>query len=68
METKTNWAKVRKAIKARNLKVKDLAEKIGIHPNSLSSAINGNRVLGESARILLFQELNMLEAPSDRAS
>jgi len=68
METKTNWVKIRKTIKARNLKVKDLAERIGVHPNTLSSAINGNRELGESARILLFRELNIDEALSDQAS
>jgi transcriptional regulator with XRE-family HTH domain len=51
--------KIRSVIKARGLKVKDLAQAIGVTPNTLSSALNGNRVLGKSALISLFRELNL---------
>jgi plasmid maintenance system antidote protein VapI len=66
---KRELRKVKQAIETQGLKIKDLAKEIGLHPNTLSSAINGNRALGESARILLFQKLNLSsEALSQRVS
>ncbi|GEM_PF-2777191 len=50
---------IKKIIKARRLTVKDLAETIGIHPNTLSSALNGNRDLGRAVRLSLYRELNL---------
>nr|BFD63145.1 hypothetical protein BdHM001_18260 [Bdellovibrio sp. HM001] len=55
--------KIKSVIKAKKLKVKDLAEAIGVTPNTLSSALNGNRALGRSARKFLFRELE-IEASS----
>lgn len=53
-----DYEKVRGEIKARKLKVKDLADAIGVTPNTLSSALNGNRALGKSAQISLARELS----------
>lgn len=53
-----DYEKIRGVIKSRNLKVKDLADAIGVTPNTLSSALNGNRALGKSAQILLARELS----------
>ena len=50
---------IKSLIKKRKLKVKDVAEAIGLTPNTSSSALNGNRVLGKGARISLFRELNL---------
>lgn len=50
---------IKSVIKAKKRKVKDVAEAIGITPNTLSSALNGNRVLGKAVRISLFRELNL---------
>lgn len=60
--------KIKGVIKAKKLRVKDVAEAIGVTPNTLSSALNGNRALGKSARISLFRELNMSEALMKKAS
>lgn len=60
---------IKRVIKAKKLLVKDLADAIGVTPNTLSSALNGNRVLGKSAQKLLFRELNLKpEALMKRAS
>lgn len=53
-----DYEKIRGVIKSRNLKVKDLADAIGVTPNTLSSALNGNRALGKSAQISLARELD----------
>lgn len=54
-----DYEKIRGVIKSRNLKVKDLADAIGVTPNTLSSALNGNRSLGRSAQISLARELGL---------
>ena len=51
--------KIKGVIKEKRIKVKDLALAIGVTPNTLSSALNGNRALGKSALISLFRELNL---------
>ena len=48
---------IKKILKSKKIKVKDLAKAIGVTPNTLSSALNGNRVLGKVAQISLFREL-----------
>ncbi len=67
MKDTFDGAEIRKIMKDKDIKVKDLAKKIGLHPNSLSSALNGNRGLGRSALISLLRELN-LESLTDRVS
>lgn len=69
MDETFDGKKIKGVIKAKRLLVKDLAVAIGVTPNTLSSALNGNRVLGKSARISLFRELNMnAEALRKKAS
>ena len=51
--------KIRNAVAASDLLVKELAAKIGTTPNTLSSFLNGNRRLGSSAQILLLHVLKL---------
>lgn len=61
--------KIKSVIKAKKKRVKDIADAIGVTPNTLSSALNGNRALGKSARISLFRELGITnEALLQKAS
>lgn len=64
MDETFDGKKIKGVIKSKKLKVKDLAEVIGVTPNTLSSALNGNRALGKSARKILFKELNIEALPT----
>ena len=57
MSDTLDFKKIRMDIKARKILVKDLADSMGITPNTLSSALNGNRALGKSAKKLLLQNV-----------
>jgi transcriptional regulator with XRE-family HTH domain len=51
--------KLRSEIDSKGLKVKYLAEKIGVMPCTLSSFLTGKRGLGNAAFISLLRELNL---------
>lgn len=50
---------IKKAVKLRKVKAKDLAEHIGITPSTMSLFLNGKTNLGQEKLEMIFEFLNI---------